>query len=365
MKKDKLLKAIEEAKAKSSEALEKVLAENTDENLLAYKKAMELESTLEGQLVKLEKEENPGKVDEGMEHVEMTEAKAWAKKVMEAIAVGNTYTSLVPTEVASQIQMKKEKYGKYRPFCTVHPATGSYSFAVEGDGVTVAYVAEAGSISDSTPSLTPVTLSAYKLAALVKISREAVADPAVNFIEYITGAIAKGFAKFEDDEILNGTGSANSHMTGLIPTVSAVSARVVESSAGSASFTWAELKAFLEKLADYPESKLVMNVATRTYIQGLKDDSKYIFDQSKPLDSIWGMPIIIDSANMDAPASAKKVILGGDFSFYHIADRQDLEVITLSELYAANDQVGVRAIQRIDGKCALTDAFAVLLCDTF
>lgn len=369
MNKEKLMKAIEEARAKTSTALEAVLTDNKDENLVAYKKALELESALEGQLMQLEKAEKPSKVDPSLDDnktPDMTEAKAWANKVMEAVAVGANYTDIIPTEISNQIQLKKGQYSKYRSFCTVHPCSGNYTFAVEGDGVSVAYVAEAGAISDSTPSLTPVTLSAYKLAALVKISNEAAKDPALNFVDYIVTVIAKGFALKEDAEILNGTGSANGHITGLVPSVAAVSARVVESAAGSASFTWAELKTFLEKLADYSaNAKLVMNVATRTYIQGLKDDGKYIFDQSKPLDNIWGMPIIIDSVNMDAPASAKKVILGGDFAYYHIADRQDLTITTLSELYAANDQVGIKATQRIDGKCALTDAFAILLCDTF
>lgn len=367
--KEKLLKAIKEAEARTQVALDAMATESTDKTMDAYEMCLKAENLLRTQLVQLEQRETPSPMQEAaskQEAAPLSEGVRWAQTVMEAVAVGSTYTGLIPTEVATQIQMKKETYSKYRQFCTVHMTTGSYAFAVEGDGVTVSYVAEGGAISDSTSSLTPVTLSAYKLAALVKISREAAADPAVSFLDYIVTVIAKGFAKKEDAEILNGTGSAAGHMTGLVPTVSAVAARVVTSAAGSASFTWAELKTFLQKIGDYQGSAhLVMNAATRDYIQEFKNGSDYVFPQDKALADIWGMPIIIDSVNMEAPASAKNVILGGDLAYYHIADRQALEITTLTELYAASDQVGIRAVQRIDGKCALTDAFAVFTCDTF
>ena len=41
-------------------------------------------------------------------------------------------------------------------------------------------------------------------------------------------------------------------------------------------------------------------------------------------------------------------------------DRMGMEIVTLNELYAATDQVGIRALERIDGDIALPEAFACL-----
>ncbi len=49
-------------------------------------------------------------------------------------------------------------------------------------------------------------------------------------------------------------------------------------------------------------------------------------------------------------------ILFGDFSYYWIAERQGRSFKRLSELYAANGQIGFLASERIDGKLILPEA---------
>jgi HK97 family phage major capsid protein len=54
------------------------------------------------------------------------------------------------------------------------------------------------------------------------------------------------------------------------------------------------------------------------------------------------------------------VIAFGDFSYYWIADRQGRTFERLQELFAATDQVGFKAIQRVDGNLILPEAVQVL-----
>lgn len=102
-----------------------------------------------------------------------------------------------------------------------------------------------------------------------------------------------------------------------------------------------------------------MNSTTLDAIHEFKDGSNYIFDQNTEIKSIMGCPVVI-SDKMPTAAAGKTVIIAGDFSYYHIMDRDGLTVKTLYELYAANDQVGITAIERIDGDF-VADAFAKLV----
>lgn len=359
--KEELIRQIKEMEAKRKAAFEAMIKEATDDTVKAYENLIKVEQLLRTQLADLEANEkgNPEGRKEEAAKPQLTEAQVFIKKIVEAVAVGSAYTALVPTSIAQAIEKKRFELSGLRKYCTVHPANGDYQIAVEGNGVTVAYVGEGAAISESTPTLTVAKLGSYKLAALVKISQEMLSDVAVDVQQYLVDMIAKGFALKEDAEILNGTGSENSHISGVIPTITAVDARV-KTSAAAAAITWAEVKEMLQLLGAYrAHAILVMAQSTVDVIHEFKDGTKYIFDQNKPLTDIWGLPIVV-SPDMEAIAASKSVIVAGDFSYYHIADRKNLTLQVLNELYAATDQVGIKAIERIDGKLTMPEAFAVL-----
>ena len=76
-------------------------------------------------------------------------------------------------------------------------------------------------------------------------------------------------------------------------------------------------------------------------------------------DTILGRPVKT-SAFMPTAAAGAKTIAFGDFKYYWIADRQGRTFKKLSELYAANGQVGFMGTQRVDGKLILPEAIKVL-----
>lgn len=341
-------------------AFDAMIENASDENIKAYENILRMEEALKArELREAQKDVDLDTVKEKKEDKALIEAQAFAKKLREALAIGSTYTALVPTTIATEIQKKKYEHSLLRRYCTVHPSSGNYTITVEGNGVTVNYVAEGAAISDSTPTATPVQLGAYKLAALVKISREFVEDSAVDFVAYVVDLMAKGFALKEDAEILSGSGT--NAMTG-VDTITMTEGTNLKTSTSTTAFTWAEFKAFLSLLKAYKRSSIVvLSQTTLDTIHEFKDGSSYIFPQNQEITEILGVKVVV-SPDIDDCAAGKIVAIAGDFSYYHIADRQDIQIKTLHELYANTDQIGIQATQRIDGKPALAEAFAFLKC---
>ena len=72
-------------------------------------------------------------------------------------------------------------------------------------------------------------------------------------------------------------------------------------------------------------------------------------------DTILGRPVIASTAVTTAAATVKSIVFG-DLSYYTIADRQGISAQKLSELYAANGQVGYKFSARNDAKVVLSEA---------
>ncbi len=334
-------------KKQIEDAFVKATAEPNADNVQAYENLCKIAQI---QAEQVEVKENK---------VELSERAKFAKNLREALGSMPTGSTIsVPLEVSAEIERKRNETSLLRRFCTVHPCSGNYALQVEGNGVTVSYVAEHGAIGDGTPTINTINLTAYKLAALVKMSNEFIQDETADIVTYIVNLIAKGFSEMEDKEILFGTGSGNNHMTGITATsgigsVTCATAKTV---------TWAEVKSAIQKLTKgyRNNATCVMSQELADAIHEMKNGTQYIFPQNEQLTSIMGIPVVI-SKDLGALDSGKAMMVVGDFSYYHIADRKDLTVSTLKELYAANDQTGVLAVQRIDGKVSQAEAFAVLI----
>lgn len=332
------------------------------EEMQAMKKEMEeMKAFIEAQKAAAIKDKEI--IDKGTPAVHTNdESKAFVNRVIEAVSVGTSFAGTVPTEIASEIVRKRDLLAVIRGLSTVHQASGDYKITVEGQGVTVAYTAEGAAIADSTPDVSVLTLSSYKIAALVKASKEVLQDPAVNVQAYITDMIAKGISDFEENEFINGTGSSNNHITGILTTMSLVANKgQVITAANASALTWADVAKIDAVLGAYaPNATLVMGAETANAIRLLQDGGgHYIFPQNESLSNVLGHPVRI-SKYMPKIATGASVIVAGDFSYYHIADRAGMDLQVLTELYAANDQVGLKATERLDAACALPEAFCVV-----
>ena len=367
-KKEQLQKRLEAIEQKVQETFEKMLETSSDEDLKKYemlkKQADEIQEELDN-IEALEEKENldrggvPKDIREDKNKDKLSEREAFGKKLVEAVSKGTTFSGLLPRECAQNIQMKKEKIARIRGLCTVHQANGEYTVMVEGDDVVVDYIDEAGTFGETTPSIAPIGLQALKLGAITKVSEEYIADLGVDVMGYIEDKFAKGFAKKEDKEILFGTGTSSSK-TKIRGISTNVATGNTVTAASATTVTWAEIKSTIQKLKAYRSTAhIVCSQALLDIVHEFKDGTTYMFPQQDEIRQIMGIPVVV-SDECPALAAGAVAMIVGDFSYYHICDRQSIEMRTLNELYAATGQVGIRSQERIDGDIALKDAFAVL-----
>ena len=362
-----LLAMLATVREKIADAFSKMLETASDEDVRKYEMLVKQSKELEEQikeaeaLEEKEKLEKEGEIPEGTNtppKKKLSEREEFGKKLVEAVALGTKFTGLLPRDVADNIQRKKEALARVRGYCTVHQATGDYTVYIEGDAATVAYVGENAAIGETNPSVNPLALAAFKLGALVKVSREFIEDLGVDVMAYLEDVLAKAFAKKEDSEILFGAGTSSSKTAMRGVATGALSANTI-TAASSTTVTWDEVKKTIQALKAYrTNATLFCGQAFLDICHSFKDGDTYMFPQGQPITQIYGVRVVV-SDTFPALASGAVAAVVGDFSYYHILDRQSLEITTLYELYAANDQVGIRAIERIDGDF-VQEAFAVL-----
>lgn len=364
MKKKQQLEALlAKLKDKISEAFDTFIETSSEEDIKKYEALVAQSHKIEEEIALLEKEEleekgKPKEIEEtgrGKNPLE-EERVSFGKKICEAMALGTTFSGLLPRQSTANIQAKKENIAKIRGLCTIHQATGDYTVYVEGDDATVNYVGENSSITESTPTITPIGLSALKLAALVKVSREYAADLAADVMGYIEDKLSKAFAVKEDTEILFGAGSSSdkTKLRGI-----ATGATNVVTAASETTVTWAEVKKLIQALKAYrANATLVCGQAFLDIVHEFKDGNTYMFPQGQEITHIYGVRVVVSDVFPTLASEAVAAVVG-DFSYYHLLERQGIEVVTLTERFADTDQVGVRAVERIDGDF-VADAFAVL-----
>ena len=304
-------------------------------------------------------EKDKAKVPEGLRDVGRKiseESEKFIKDLREAVQLGTRFVGSLPTEMATAIQTKMEQLAGIYSRCSIHKASGDYVVVVESEVVTVSYTAESAAISETSPNLKPIKLSALKLAGLARISSEMLSDLAVDVMSWITNEFAKAFARQMEHEILLGpvTDGDKTKIRGIITnstnTVTAVSATEV---------TWEEVKKTVQAIKGYRTgATIVVSQQIHDQIHSFKDGSKYMFDQTRNIERIMGCPVLI-SDQMPAIAGGKAALVVGNFAYYHIADRQDVTIRVLEERYAEYDQVGIKATKRVDGDF-VREAFAVL-----
>ena len=372
---EELTKILEGLTNKAAEKMTKYLESLSEEDRKAWEGLMDtkkkIQKELDDEKAKVAEEEKKkkeqqaldekgkAKVPEGLRDVGKKiseESEKFIKDLREAVQLGTRFVGSLPTEMATAIQTKMEQLAGIYGRCAIHKASGDYVVVVESEVVTVSYTTESAAISETSPNLKPIKLSALKLGGLARISSEMLADLAVDVMSWITNEFAKAFARQMEHEILLGPGTDGdkTKIRGIITnstnTVTAASATEV---------TWEEVKKTVQAIKGYRTgATIVVSQQIHDQIHSFKDGSKYMFDQTRNIERIMGCPVLI-SDQMPAIAGGKAALVVGNFAYYHIADRQDVTIRVLEERYAEYDQVGIKATKRVDGDF-VREAFAVL-----
>lgn len=269
---------------------------------------------------------------------------------------------LVPAEFEHTLVEALEEENIFRKLAhIINTASGDRKIPVVATKGTASWVDEEGQITESDDAFTQVSIGAYKLGTLIKVSNELLHDSVFDLEAYISKEFARRIGTKEEDSFFNGDGDGKP--VGIFNGTGG--AQVGVTTASTSAITADEIIDLFYSLgAPYRKKAVwVVNDATVKSIRKLKDgNGNYLWQPALTADTpdtLLGRPVYTSTA-VPTIASGAKVIAFGDFNYYWIADRQGRVFKKLSELYATTDQTGFVATQRVDGKLILPEAIKVL-----
>lgn len=269
---------------------------------------------------------------------------------------------LVPDEFERTLVEALEEENVFRTLAhVIKTSSGDRKIPVVASKGSASWVDEEGAYQESDDAFSQVSIGAYKLGTMIKVSEELLADSVFDLEAYISKEFARRIGAREEESFFNGDGKGKP--LGIL--AAAGGAEVGVTAASATAITADEvIDLFYSLKAPYRKNAVwVLNDATVKQIRKLKDTTgQYLWQPSLVAgtpDTILGRPVKT-SAFMPTAVAGAKTIAFGDFKYYWIADRQGRTFKKLSELYAANGQVGFMGTQRVDGKLILPEAIKVL-----
>jgi HK97 family phage major capsid protein len=232
--------------------------------------------------------------------------------------------------------------------------------------VTTNIIAEGASITESDPTLSTVTLSAYKYANFFEISQELANDTPTNLLSFLArqAALSLGLgANGYGDDLINGTGSgqprgllldAGTGVTG--PTGTGTSLGTQGTANQGTDALWSLIGSVAEPYAESPSAAFLMRNASNVIVRKLKDTSGQPVNGLADRRSILGYPAYTDPF-MPAMANTAESIAFGAMDRYFIRIVNGIRFERSDEFRFQNDLIAFRCILRLDG--ALIDTAAV------
>lgn len=269
---------------------------------------------------------------------------------------------LVPDEFERTLVQALEEENIFRRLAKViTTSSGDRKIPVVASKGTASWIDEEGAIPESDDSFGQVSIGAYKLGTMIKVSEELLNDSVFKLEPYISTEFARRIGNKEEEAFFIGDGSGKP--TGILAATGGAQLGITTASATAITIDEV-IDLFYSLKAPYRnKATFIMNDATVKAIRKLKDgQGQYIWQpslQANTPDTILNRPLHT-SAYVPAIASAAKTIAFGDFSYYWVADRQGRVFKRLNELFAVTGQVGFVATQRVDGKLILPEAIKVL-----
>ena len=284
--------------------------------------------------------------------------------VVDALRIGADAEGgfLVPDEYERTLVEALEEENIFRQLAhIIQTSSGDRKIPVVASKGTASWIDEGGSFTESDDSFGQVSIGAYKLGTMIKVSEELLNDSVFDLENYIAREFARRIGNKEEEAFFTGNGSGKP--LGVLADKGG--AEVGVTAASTTAITADELLDLFYSLNSPYRKKAVwvLNDSTIKAIRKLKDNNgQYLWQPgliANAPDTILGRPVRT-SAFMPAIAAGAKTIAFGDFGYYWVADRQGRSFKRLNELYAATGQVGFLGSQRVDGKLVLQEAIKVL-----
>lgn len=291
-------------------------------------------------------------------------SKAPMPNVTNALQIGTDSEGgyLVPDEYERTLVEALEEENVFRQMAKViQTSSGDRKIPVVASKGTASWIDEEGAFPESDDSFGQVSIGAYKLGTMIKVSEELLNDSVFDLQSYISREFARRIGAKEEEAFFTGNGTGKP--LGILAATGGAETGVTAASATAVTADELIDLYYSLKSPYRKKSVWVLNDSTIKSIRKLKDtNGQYLWQPSLTAgtpDTILGRPVKT-SAYMPAIAAGAKSIAFGDFSYYWIADRQGRSFKRLNELFAATGQVGFLASQRVDGRLILAEAVKVL-----
>ena len=272
---------------------------------------------------------------------------------------------LVPDEMAGWIIQKLGVYGRFRRNAmVVKMGTGRQHIPKISTDLTIYAPGEGKTITKSDVTFAMVKLEAIKLACLTVINSELDEDAIIGVAEVVGMSVARSLAKKEDLIGFLGDGSSTYFgMTGIVgallgvdETIGNIKSLVVASGNAYGEIDTEDFRKVLGMLPEDGEIGAKWYMSKRFYYEcpyrlamGLGVASMYDFLSNRKERYLLGFPVEYVSCMPSVAANNQICAIFGDLKLgAFLGERRHVEIAKSSEAYFADDQIGIRATERID-----------------
>lgn len=259
--------------------------------------------------------------------------------LIHASAIRRTNVRILPTSNGRSIQI---------------PKTASYGTAV--------WVGEGTAIGGSDASFGQLTLDAWKVAQLVRVSNELLEDTGVDLTGFLAEDLGRAIGEAEGARFVSGSGTNTPR--GVITAIKADVGTAVQVASASVEFDNL-IDLYYDILPPYRQNAFwFMSDDLEKDLRKVKNgNDEYVWQmsiQAGAPDVLLGKPVIIDP-NMQSVGSANVPVAFGDFSRgFIIREDGNPEVAVSSERYFDTDEQAWRITHRVDSDMLDTRALDIL-----
>ena len=267
---------------------------------------------------------------------------------------------LVPEEFENRVIDKLKDLNVIRRFAHVIRTSSKHNISVEATAGGASWIDEEGAYQEDDQTFGQVVLDAYKVGKMVKVSDELLEDVEFDLAGYVADQLAAAIAEAEEAAFCTGNGTKKP-----VGIFTANGGEVGVTTGAADKITADEILDLVYSLkAPYRRNaRFYLNDQTIKVIRKLKDgNGNFIWQpaltEGQP-DRLCGFPVESVAAAPTISAGAY-VLAFADLGYYWIADRTDMDIRRLDELFAANGQVGFRGSRRVDAKPVQKEAIKLL-----
>lgn len=264
-----------------------------------------------------------------------------------------SFGSVVPVELNSEIIAQSKRWTIIRQYAFVFQLSGTVQVPQEGTGITAYWVDENVAVTESSPTLTNITLGDNGVATLVKLPWKLLRTSSQNITTFIATLAGKAMTDIEEAAFVNGDGVKKPlgvRQTSGLTTVAQV----------GASYAYSDLvKLFYSLSAGFRQNAVFV-----TSGKGCQILNSLLDAQGRPIFTIDGGDqkvlgkILLESEDIPSNLGAgtnETEIYFGDPMTYWIKDGSSLEMA--SQDVIENLQTKIVLYKYVDGKIVVKNAW--------